>query len=82
MRIAINGMGRIGRLLFRRLMEDNQFEVVAVNDIMPIENLAYLIRYDSIYGSNQNEIKTKDQSFIINKTEISYLQNENPEKLP
>ena len=82
MRIAINGMGRIGRLLFRILMEDNQFEVVAVNDIMPIENLAYLIRYDSIYGSNQNEIKTKDQSFIINKTEISYLQNENPEKLP
>ena len=82
MRIAINGMGRIGRLLFRRLMEDNQFEVVAVNDIMPIENLAYLMRYDSIYGSNQNEIKTKDQSFIINKTEISYLQNENPEKLP
>jgi glyceraldehyde 3-phosphate dehydrogenase len=42
MRIAINGMGRIGRLLFRRLMENEQFEVVAVNDIMPIENLAYL----------------------------------------
>ena len=82
MRIAINGMGRIGRLLFRRLMEDNQFEVVAVNDIMPIETLAYLLRYDSIYGSYRNEIKTNGQSFIINKTEISYLQNEDPEKLP
>jgi len=82
MRIAINGMGRIGRLLFRRLMEDNQFEVVAVNDIMPIENLAYLLRYDSVYGSYQNEIKIKDHSFTINKTEISYLQNEDPEKLP
>lgn len=81
MRIAINGMGRIGRLLFRRLMEDNQFEVVAVNDIMPIENLIYLLKYDSIYGSYQNEIKTRDKSFIINKKEIKYLQNENPEKL-
>ena len=82
MRIAINGMGRIGRLLFRRLMDDSQFEVVAVNDIMPIENLTYLLKYDSIYGSYQNEIKTNGQSFIINKTEISCLQNENPEKLP
>lgn len=82
MRIAINGMGRIGRLLFRRLMEDNQFEVVAVNDIMPIENLAYLLKYDSIYGSYQNEIKTQGQSFIINKNKVRYLQNENPEKLP
>ena len=63
MRIAINGMGRIGRLLFRRLMEDEQFEVVAVNDIMPIENLTYLLKYDSIYGTYQNESKNQGRLY-------------------
>lgn len=82
MRIAINGMGRIGRLLFRRLMDDQQFEVVAVNDIMPVENLAYLLRYDSIYGTNKNEIKTQGQTLIINQDKIIYVQNDDPGKLP
>ncbi|HEY5464081.1 MAG TPA: type I glyceraldehyde-3-phosphate dehydrogenase [Hanamia sp.] len=82
MRIAINGMGRIGRLLFRRLMEDEQFEVVAVNDIMPVENLAYLLKYDSVYGTYQSQIKIKDQSLIINEKKIIYIQNADPEKLP
>ena len=55
MRIAINGMGRIGRLLFRRLIENKQFEIVAVNDIMPVENLAYLLKYDSVYGTYSDQ---------------------------
>ena len=46
MRIAINGMGRIGRLLFRKLIHHPGVELVAVNDIMPEENLAYLVKYD------------------------------------
>jgi glyceraldehyde 3-phosphate dehydrogenase len=82
MRIAINGMGRIGRLLFRRLMENEQFELVAVNDIMPTENLAYLLKYDSVYGTYPSEIKTDGQSLLINKKKIAALRNEDPEKLP
>jgi len=82
MRIAINGMGRIGRLLFRRLMEDDQFEIAAVNDIMPKENLAYLIKYDSIYGTFASGIKTYDAYFLIKEKKIVVLQNEDPEKLP
>ncbi|HET7118942.1 MAG TPA: glyceraldehyde 3-phosphate dehydrogenase NAD-binding domain-containing protein, partial [Hanamia sp.] len=82
MRIAINGMGRIGRLLFRRLTKNEDFEVVAVNDIMPIENLAYLLKYDSIYGSYHESVKIKDQSLIINENKIIYTQKEDPEKLP
>ena len=50
MRIAINGMGRIGRLLFRRLIDPPGMEIVAVNDIMDPQNLFYLIRHDSVYG--------------------------------
>jgi glyceraldehyde 3-phosphate dehydrogenase len=82
MRIAINGMGRIGRLLFRRLMENEQFELVAVNDIMPTENLAYLLKYDSVYGTYPSEMKTDGQSLLINKKKIAALRNEDPEKLP
>lgn len=50
MRVAINGMGRIGRLLFRRLLTEPGMELVAVNDIMPTDNLVYLIKYDSLFG--------------------------------
>lgn len=82
MRIAINGMGRIGRLLFRRLIEDKKFEVVAVNDIMPVENLAYLLKYDSIYGTSPNQIKTNPGVLLINNNKINFFQNEDPTKLP
>jgi glyceraldehyde 3-phosphate dehydrogenase len=82
MRIAINGMGRIGRLLFRRLTEDPEFEIMAVNDIMPAENLAYLLKYDSIYGTNSNEIKVTPTSLVVKNREIAFFQNDNPEKLP
>jgi len=51
MRVAINGMGRIGRLLARRLLGLEGIELVAVNDIMDSANLAYLLRYDSVYGT-------------------------------
>ena len=82
MRIAINGMGRIGRLLMRRLLKDEQFEVVAVNDIMPVENLVYLLKYDSIYGAYPTEIKANGHSILINKKEIVALRNEDPANLP
>ena len=82
MRIAINGMGRIGRLLFRRLIEGNEFELIAVNDIMPIENLGYLLKYDSIYGTFSDQVKIKGHSLLINKKEIAVIQNPDPKKLP
>ncbi|MEO6905472.1 MAG: glyceraldehyde 3-phosphate dehydrogenase NAD-binding domain-containing protein [Ginsengibacter sp.] len=82
MRIAINGMGRIGRLLFRRLVDNEHFEVVAVNDIMPVENLAYLLKYDSVYGTFPSKIVADGNSLLLNTKEIVALQNEDPENLP
>lgn len=82
MRIAINGMGRIGRLLLRRLVENEDFQIVAVNDIMSIENLAYLLKYDSIYGKYNHELFLEDQSIMINGKKIAVLQIDNPEQLP
>ncbi|MGN6195668.1 MAG: type I glyceraldehyde-3-phosphate dehydrogenase [Ginsengibacter sp.] len=83
MRIAINGMGRIGRLLFRRLIENEQFDIVAVNDIMPVENLVYLLKYDSVYGTFlPGEIKSDGQTISVKGKEITALQNANPSQLP
>ena len=82
MRIAINGMGRIGRLLFRRLILNPGIELIAVNDIMPIDNLAYLIKYDSVYGTFDKEIITGDQSIVVNGKKIAALQADHPSQLP
>ncbi len=82
MRIAINGMGRIGRLLFRRLIENEQFEIVAVNDIMPVENLAYLLKYDSVYGTFADQISATNNSLLVNGLQIQALRNPDPEQLP
>ncbi|HKO79731.1 MAG TPA: glyceraldehyde 3-phosphate dehydrogenase NAD-binding domain-containing protein [Chitinophagaceae bacterium] len=82
MRIAINGMGRIGRLLFRKLVNHPDIELVAVNDIMPADNLAYLLKYDSVYGTFDQEIILKDQSFGVNGKKIAALNADHPSKLP
>lgn len=60
MRVAINGMGRIGRLLFRRLLDQEGIELVAVNDVMPVDNLVYLLKYDSLYGPLHKTIRRED----------------------
>ncbi|HZI68291.1 MAG TPA: type I glyceraldehyde-3-phosphate dehydrogenase [Hanamia sp.] len=82
MRIAINGMGRIGRLLFRRLIENENFEVAAVNDLMPVKNLAYLLKYDSVYGTFSDEINANEQTLIVNEKEVKAFREGDPASLP
>jgi glyceraldehyde 3-phosphate dehydrogenase len=82
MRIAINGMGRIGRLLFRKLIHHPGVELVAVNDIMPQENLAYLIRYDSIYGTFPDDISLHDGMLNVNNRKVNVFRADHPAKLP
>jgi glyceraldehyde 3-phosphate dehydrogenase len=82
MRIAINGMGRIGRLLFRRLLRHPGFELVAVNDIMEAENLAYLLKYDSVYGTFPENLSVKDQILAAGERQIRVLQIPDPAQLP
>ncbi|MCI0499370.1 MAG: type I glyceraldehyde-3-phosphate dehydrogenase, partial [Planctomycetales bacterium] len=65
-KIAINGFGRIGRLVFRALVEQGllgkQFDVVAVGDIVPADNLGYLLKYDSIQGKFNGSVSSKKSS--------------------
>jgi glyceraldehyde 3-phosphate dehydrogenase len=82
MRVAINGMGRIGRLLFRRLVDHAGIELVAVNDIMPADNLAYLLKYDSIYGTFASDITLEGQHLVVNNKKIAVSQTDHPSRLP
>lgn len=82
MRIAINGMGRIGRLLFKRLINRNDIQIIAVNDIMPLENLVYLMKYDSVYGKSGFKIQQEDDAIIVNNQKIAALQIGEPSLLP
>jgi glyceraldehyde 3-phosphate dehydrogenase len=81
MRIAINGMGRIGRLLFRKLIDHPAFEIVAVNDIMDRENLVYLIKHDSIYGNFPHPISLGEK-IVASGRQIETFNKPDPEKLP
>jgi glyceraldehyde 3-phosphate dehydrogenase len=82
MRIAINGMGRIGRLLFRRLVAHPEIDLVAVNDIMDPDNLAYLLKYDSVFGTFEGNIVTNGHILTVHDKKITALQIADPEKLP
>ncbi len=75
-------MGRIGRVLFRRLIEIEHFEVVAVNDLMPVKNLAYLLKYDSVYGTYPHNIQAGEQVLKVDEKEIPAYQNPDPLQLP
>jgi glyceraldehyde 3-phosphate dehydrogenase len=81
MRIAINGMGRIGRLLFRRLINEPGIEIVAVNDVMDPENLAYLLKYDTVYGVASFPL-AYDKKIIADGKEIACFREPEPSKLP
>lgn len=65
MRVAINGLGRIGRALFKILLSNEKFEVVALNDIVDAETIAYLIKYDSIYGRFERDIFSDEGDLVI-----------------
>lgn len=82
MKIAINGMGRIGRLLFRRILEAGNHEIVAVNDIIPPENLTYLLKYDSVYGPFGRDVRFKDGAWEIGQSRVKVFYQPAPEQLP
>lgn len=72
--IGINGLGRIGRVLLRQILDDKNLNLVCVNDINPdISNLAYLIKYDSTYGKLENNVSVNKNNFFINKKKIKYF---------
>ncbi|MBS8265172.1 glyceraldehyde-3-phosphate dehydrogenase [Mesobacillus boroniphilus] len=81
-RIAINGFGRIGRMVFRRAILEENLEVVAINASYPAETLAHLIKYDSTHGQFAGEVIPADDHLIVNGKRVKLLSNRNPAELP
>ena len=81
-KVAINGFGRIGRLALRLMIENNDFEVVAINDLTDAKTLAHLFKYDSAQGRFNGEIEVKDGAFVVNGKEIKVTAERNPADLP
>lgn len=81
-KIAINGFGRIGRLSFRKMFEDEKFDVVAINDLATTEMLAYLLKYDSVQGNFGHDVDHDEEHIIVGDKKIKIYKEADPAKLP
>ena len=80
-KIGINGFGRIGRIAFRIAAEKNDVEVVAINDLLDVDHLAYLLKYDSVHGKFKGDVDVKDGNLVVNGKNIRITAEKNPADL-
>src|SRR3990167_11140074 len=81
-KIAINGFGRIGRLAFRYAHKHKNVKIVAVNDLVPTFNLAYLLKYDSTHKQFCADIKSEEDALIVDNERIVITKEKDPANLP
>ncbi len=81
-RIAINGFGRIGRLVFRVMQERGGYDIVAINDLSDAKSLAHLLKYDSVHGRFAGEVKAGEGEIFVNGKSVKILAEKDPAKLP
>lgn len=81
-KVAINGFGRIGRAFFKLALTKPELDVVAINDLGDLENLAYLLKYDSVYGRFDKEVGVKDGKLVVDGKEYPFLQQKDASQLP
>ncbi|MBX2828312.1 MAG: type I glyceraldehyde-3-phosphate dehydrogenase [Flavobacteriaceae bacterium] len=80
-KIGINGFGRIGRIAFRVAAQNENVEIVAVNDLLDVEHLAYLLKYDSVHGKYNGTVEVKDGHLVVDGKTIRVTAERNPEDL-
>ncbi len=80
--IAINGLGRIGRAALKIIMDTPGLELVAVNDIVPIKNIVYLLKYDTVYGRYDETVEGEGENLIIGRETCRYFSEKDPSQLP
>jgi len=78
-KIGINGFGRIGRLAFRSAINRENVQIVAINDLLEIEHLAYLLKYDSVHGRFNDTVEIKEGILVVNGKSIRVTSERNPE---
>ncbi|MBI5139659.1 type I glyceraldehyde-3-phosphate dehydrogenase [Candidatus Nomurabacteria bacterium] len=81
-KVGINGFGRIGRAFLKIAWEREEIEIVAVNDLGNIENMAYLLKYDTVYRQWKNEVKVEGVNLIIGGKEVKFISEKDATKLP
>jgi glyceraldehyde 3-phosphate dehydrogenase len=81
-KVAINGLGRIGRAALKLALEQPQLELVAVNELGSLENMVYLLKYDSVYGRYERQVDAVDGRLVIDGRPLVYLSERDPERLP
>lgn len=81
-RVAINGLGRIGRATLKSVLGERGLELAAVNDVAPIDNLAYLLRYDTVYGRADSTVSVADSMISVAGQQVKVLNEADPAKLP
>lgn len=82
LKLAINGFGRIGRVVFREAMKHDEVEVVAINDLTDAAQLAHLLKYDSVHGIYEGEVSAEGDSIVVNGKKIKVSAEKDPSKLP
>ncbi len=80
--VAINGLGRIGRAALKQILEVKKLDLVAVNDLIPADNLAYMLKYDSVYGRYPKDVQATENELNIGGNSIKVLHEKEPTNLP
>jgi len=80
-KVGINGFGRIGRLVFRESFNRNNVEVVAINDLLEVDHLAYLLKYDSVHGRFDGKVEVKEGKLYVNDTHIRITAEKDPAQI-
>ena len=81
-KVAINGFGRIGRMVFRASINHPEIEIVGINDLCPADYLAYMLKYDTMHGKFQGEVSHTENAIVVNGKEIPIYAEKNPADLP
>ena len=81
LKIGINGFGRIGRMVFRLAMLKSDVEVVAINDLLDVKHLAYLLKYDSVHGLFKEKINVENDFLIVGGKKMRLTGESNPEMI-
>ncbi|MBI4644774.1 MAG: type I glyceraldehyde-3-phosphate dehydrogenase, partial [Deltaproteobacteria bacterium] len=81
-KVAINGMGRIGRAAFKVILGTPEFELVAVNDLMDLDNLAYLLKYDTVYGRYEKKVEVSGKALVVDGKQYPVFSERDPAQLP
>lgn len=82
LRVAINGFGRIGRMVLRQALKEKNIQIVAINDLSEPKILAHLFKYDSVHGAYSGKVETGDGQMLVNGTPIKIFSINNPDELP